>query len=106
MTMFTIVTRGLLRRPMRTSLTLLGISIGIAAVVALVGIASGFQRSWEVGLKVRGTDIVVSNMNTSLTPKPFPLWYPLICSLYPSVYLPHMDETLGYLSFSVCLIFT
>ena len=40
------------------------------------------------------------------SPNPIPFWYPLICSLYPSVYLPHMDETLGYLSFSVCLIFT
>ena len=33
MTFFTIVVRGLIRRPVRTGLTLLGISIGIAAVV-------------------------------------------------------------------------
>lgn len=39
MTLLTIVARGLIRRPVRTCLTLLGISIGIAAVVALVGIA-------------------------------------------------------------------
>ena len=42
MTFFTIVVRGLLRRPVRTGLTLVGISIGIAAVVALVGLASGY----------------------------------------------------------------
>jgi putative ABC transport system permease protein len=71
MTFFTIVVRGLLRRRVRTGLTLVGISIGIAAVVALVGIARGFERSWEVGLKARGTDVVVSNMSTSLIPKPF-----------------------------------
>lgn len=71
MTFFTIVTRGLWRRPVRTGLTLIGISIGIAAVVALVGIARGFDKSWDTGMKVRRTDIVVSNMGGALTPKPF-----------------------------------
>lgn len=56
---------------MRTGLTLLGISIGIAAVVALVGISHGFESGWEQGLKQRGTDVVVSNISTALTPKPF-----------------------------------
>jgi putative ABC transport system permease protein len=71
MTFFTIVVRGLLRRPVRTGLTLVGISIGIAAVVALVGISRGFEQSWAVGMKSRGTDVVVSNMGATLTPKPF-----------------------------------
>jgi putative ABC transport system permease protein len=71
MTFFTVVVRGLMRRRVRTSLTLIGISIGIAALVALVGISRGFEKSWETGLTVRGTDVVVSNMSTTLTPKPF-----------------------------------
>ena len=71
MTFFSVVVRGLMRRPVRTGLTLVGISIGIGAVVALVGISRGFEKSWEVGLSARGTDVVVSNMSTSLTPKPF-----------------------------------
>ena len=71
MTFFTIVVRGLQRRPVRTGLTLVGISIGIAAVVALVGISRGFEASWATGMKVRGTDIVVSNMGSALAPKPF-----------------------------------
>lgn len=71
MTFFTIVVRGLLRRPVRTGLTLLGISIGIAAVVALVGMSRGFEKSWASGMKARGTDVVVSNMGSSLTPTPF-----------------------------------
>ena len=71
MTFFTIVLRGLLRRPVRTGLTLVGISIGIAAVVALVGISRGFEKSWETGMKARGTDVVVSNMGSALTPTPF-----------------------------------
>lgn len=71
MTFFTVVMRGLIRRPVRTGLTILGIAIGIAAVVALVGISRGFSKSWEVGMKARGTDVVVSSMGGSLTPKPF-----------------------------------
>src|SRR5580698_4452531 len=71
MTFFTVVARGLIRRPVRTGLTLLGISIGIAAVVALVGISRGFNKSWKTGMKARGTDVVVSNMGNSLIPKPF-----------------------------------
>jgi putative ABC transport system permease protein len=71
MTFFTVIVRGLTRRPIRTGLTLLGIAIGIAAVVALVGVSRGFNRSWATGLKARGTDVVVSNMGSSLIPKPF-----------------------------------
>ncbi len=71
MTFFTIIWRGLLRRPVRTGLTLVGISIGIAAVVALVGISRGFEQSWAKGMQARGTDIVVSNMGSALAPKPF-----------------------------------
>lgn len=72
MTFFIVVLRGLLRRPVRTGLTLVGISIGIGAVVALVGMARGFETSWTDGMKTRGTDIVVNNMSSGLTPKPFP----------------------------------
>ncbi len=71
MTFFTVILRGLLRRPLRTGFTLAGISIGIAALVGLVGMARGFEKGWQVGLKARGTDIVVSNKGGSLTPKPF-----------------------------------
>ena len=71
MTFFTIIARGLMRRPVRTGLTLVGISIGIAAVVALVGMSRGFEQGWESGLKSRGADVVVSNLGSALTPKPF-----------------------------------
>jgi putative ABC transport system permease protein len=70
-TFFTVVIRGLMRRPVRTGLTLVGISIGIAAVVALVGIAWGFEKSWDKGFKARGTDVIVGNLGGALTPKPF-----------------------------------
>ncbi|MFL6583692.1 MAG: ABC transporter permease [Chthoniobacterales bacterium] len=72
MTFLNVVTRGLQRRPVRTGLTLLGIAVGIAAVVALIGLSRGLITSWTAGMKSRGTDIVVHNMRGSLTPKPFP----------------------------------
>ncbi len=72
MTFLLIVVRGLWRRPVRTGLTLAGISIGIAAVVALVGISQGFEKGWTTGMEVRGTDIVINNMGATLVPTPFP----------------------------------
>ena len=71
MSFLTVVLRGLTRRRTRTGLTLLGISIGIAAVVALVGLSRGLNKSWAAGMRARGTDVVVSNMTSSLVPKPF-----------------------------------
>ena len=72
MTFLDVIARGLVRRPVRTGLTLVGISVGIAAVVALIGMSRGLVTSWSAGMKSRGTDIVVHNMRGSLTPKPFP----------------------------------
>src|SRR3954469_12259038 len=72
MTFLNVVTRNLTRRKVRTGLTLVGIAVGIAAVVALIGLSRGLVTSWTSGMKSRGTDIVVHNMRGSLTPKPFP----------------------------------
>src|SRR6185295_18105401 len=71
MTFFTIAVRGLLRRPIRTGLTLVGISIGIGAVVALVGLASGYEKSIGKQLDVIGIDVVVSDMSGGFLPKKF-----------------------------------
>lgn len=71
MSFFTIVLRSLSRRPVRTGLTLVGISIGIAAVVALVGLAWGYEKSITKQLDIIGIDIVVSNMDGGLMPKAF-----------------------------------
>jgi putative ABC transport system permease protein len=92
MNFISVVVRGLFRRPVRTGLTILGISIGIAAVVALVGMSRGFQTSWANGVKSRGTDVVVSNMGSALTPKPFS------ASVVDHVKsLPHVAETCSLL---------
>jgi len=92
MTFFTVITRGLMRRPVRTGLTIVGIAIGIAAEVALVGISSGFETSWRTGMKSRGTDIVISNMGRGLTPKPFSAT--AVERITP---LPHVAETCALL---------
>ncbi|HRX56028.1 MAG TPA: hypothetical protein P5016_16055, partial [Verrucomicrobiales bacterium] len=57
MNFLTIVIRSLWRRPVRTSLTLVGISIGIAAVITLVGLASGYEKSVVRQLDVIGIDV-------------------------------------------------
>lgn len=67
-----VIFRGLWRRPVRTGLTVLGISIGIAAVVALVGMASGYEKSVGDQLSTIGIDVVVSNMQGGIMPKAFP----------------------------------
>ena len=92
MTFLTVVTRGLMRRPVRTGLTIVGISVGIAAVVALVGISRGFETSWQTGMKTRGTDVVISNMGSALTPKPFS--DSVVGRITP---IPHVAETCALL---------
>ncbi len=69
MTFTTVVWKNLLRRPTRTALTLAGISVGIAAVVALTGMARGLERVWRNAYEARGTDLVVTKV-TSRSPLP------------------------------------
>ena len=69
MTFATVVWKNLLRRPTRTGLTLAGIAVGIAAVVALTGMARGLERGWRNAYEVRGTDLVVTKV-TSRSPLP------------------------------------
>jgi putative ABC transport system permease protein len=92
MTFFSIVMRDLVRRPVRTGLTLVGISIGIAAVVALVGLAWGYEKSMVKHLDVMGVDLVVSNMSGGILPKTYDE------SLQPKIAkLPGVAETTGVL---------
>lgn len=71
MTFFQVIFRGLWRRPVRTGLTVLGIAIGIAAVVALVGMASGYEKGVGNQLDAIGIDMIVSNLQGGLMPRTF-----------------------------------
>ena len=60
------------RRPARTVLTVSAIALGIAAIVALTGIAWGFEASWQKANDARGTDLIVTRVASENTmPTPF-----------------------------------
>ncbi|HMB04630.1 MAG TPA: ABC transporter permease [Isosphaeraceae bacterium] len=61
----TLVARNLLRRKVRTALTVAGLAIGIAAVVALLGIAWGFERSFLKIYESKRIDLVVVRAGVS-----------------------------------------
>lgn len=64
MSFLTLILRNLLRRRSRSLLTIVGIAIGIAAVVALTSLAWGFERSWSNVYRARGTDLIVTKTIT------------------------------------------
>ena len=68
-TQFTL--KNLLRRPVRTLLTIMGIGLGIGAVVALLGLAWGLEQSWAEGMRARKTDLVVRKSGGGLVAQPF-----------------------------------
>lgn len=55
----TLIAKNLLRRRGRSLLTMLGISMAVTAVVALVGISNGFEQSYLDLYSQRGIDLVV-----------------------------------------------
>jgi len=55
----TIVIKNAIRRPLRSALTIIAIATAIGAVVALVGVASGFERSFLDLYKGAGIDLIV-----------------------------------------------
>ncbi len=56
--------RGLTARPLRTSLTVLGIAVAVGGFVALTGLTSGVQYSFSSGIAETGADLVVTQRNT------------------------------------------
>ena len=56
----TLVFKNVVRRRMRTLLTVCGLSTAVAAVVALVGISNGFVSSFNDVYRSHGVDLIVS----------------------------------------------
>ena len=74
MTMLTLVVRNLLRRPARTLLTALGVSLGVGLIVALLSISTGVRRTADDLIHVGRADFGlfqadVSDFSRSLLPE-------------------------------------
>ena len=53
------IARNLSRRGVRTTLTIVGLAVGVSAVVSLLGIAWGFERSFMAIYESKGIDLIV-----------------------------------------------
>ncbi len=95
MNLFAFALGNLYRRPARTSLTVSAIALGIAAVVALTGIAWGFEASWQQANDARGTDLIVTRVaSENAMPSPF-----LAASPQQTLRgYPHVQDVVGLLS--------
>ena len=61
LTSLRVAVRALNRNKMRTALTMLGMIIGVAAVVTMVALGNGAQRSVEQDVKSAGTNLIMVN---------------------------------------------
>ena len=59
MRFYTFVLKNVVRRRVRSSLTVIGMAVAVGAVVALVGISSGFERSFLDIYQRQKVDIIV-----------------------------------------------
>ncbi len=53
------VRRNLTRHPLRTSLTVLGVAVGVLAIVALASLVAGFRATIQDGIKLGGAGMVI-----------------------------------------------
>ncbi|MEW6189283.1 MAG: ABC transporter permease [Actinomycetota bacterium] len=65
MSFFTLIFKNLLRRKIRTFLTVLGISIGIATIIALGSVGEGLKESMGKILRVGGGDFIIAQSGTA-----------------------------------------
>src|SRR5580704_10637249 len=59
MSFYRVALKNILRRRLRTTLTLVGVAVGIAAFVALVGFSRSFEKEWMRLFESEGTDLAV-----------------------------------------------
>jgi putative ABC transport system permease protein len=65
MRFYQFILKNVVQRKARSALTVLGVAIAVAAVVALVGIADGFQRAFGELYERRGVDLIVVRAGSS-----------------------------------------
>lgn len=95
MRLFEFALANLGRRPARTGLTIGALGIGIAGVVALTGIAWGFETGWQKANDARGTDLIVTRV-ASENAMPSPFAADRVQSTLQS--LPHVQSVVGLLT--------
>ncbi len=66
---FKLIIRNIRRRKLRSWLTMIGIFVGIAAVVALVSLSSGLQKVVEKEFEQLGTDKIMIMLKTQAGPR-------------------------------------
>ncbi len=95
MTLLQLALRNLLRRPVRSVLTMAAVALGIAAIVALTGIAWGFEASWQKANDSRGTDLIVTRLaSENSMPSPFLAE----ANARALKAMPHVSDVVGLLS--------
>jgi putative ABC transport system permease protein len=65
MRFFQVILKNVLHRKSRSLLTTVGVAVAVTAVVALVGIADGFERSFRELYEKRGVDLLVVRAGSS-----------------------------------------
>lgn len=65
MNLTALIAKQLWRRPSRSLLTISGLAVAVGAVVALVGIAAGFQRTFHDLYQGHGIDLVVTRVGVT-----------------------------------------
>jgi putative ABC transport system permease protein len=65
MRFYQFILKNILQRKARSALTMIGVAIAVTAVVALVGIADGFERSFRDLYERRGVDLLVVRAGSS-----------------------------------------
>lgn len=94
MSFVALVIHNVSRRPARSLLTAVGVAVGMAAVVVLVSLASGFERTWAAGYSAGVADLLVGK-NTTRRPLPTPFAASVVAELGA---LPHVAEAAGVVS--------
>jgi putative ABC transport system permease protein len=88
MSFFALVVSNVRRRPGRSLLTIVGVAVGTGAVVVLVSLAAGFQRSWASVYDAGRADLLVGK-NTSRRPLPSPFPESVVSVLRA---MPHVEQ--------------
>lgn len=94
MSFLTIALKNILRRPGRSLLTSTGIAIGIAAIVTLINLSSGFEKAWASAYNASRADLLVGKLTTN-RPLPTPFSVEVAHDLKK---LNYVDEAAGVLA--------